>query len=93
MPSALALSLILYDVFLELRSDLGVLVLFGLFGTGFVQFMNFRRKRKGIVVLWSLLLSFIMVRLAIIIPMSHFCQVMKMKSAKPKPVPTSSFEY
>ena len=31
MLSALTLTLILYDVFLEFRSDLGVVVLFGLF--------------------------------------------------------------
>ena len=74
MPSASTLSLILCDVFLELRSDLVVMVLFGLFATGFVPFMNFRHKRKGIVVLWVLLLSFIVVRSAIIIQISHFNQ-------------------
>ena len=42
---------------------------------------------------WALLFRFFVVRSAIIILMSHFYQVMKMKSAKPKPVPTSSFEY
>jgi len=45
------------------------------------------------VLLWGLLLSFVMVRLAIIIPISHFYQVIKMKSAKPESVPTTSFEY
>jgi len=76
----------------RLHSDLGVMVLFGLFTTGFMLFMNFRRKKNGIVVMWGLLLSFI-IRSAIIIQMSHFYRVMKMKSAKPKPVPTRSFEY
>ena len=85
--------MILYDVFLELHLDLLVVVLFGLFATVFVQFMNFRRKRKGIVVWWVLLLSFTVIRLAITVPISHLNQVMKMKSAKPEPVPRSSFEY
>jgi len=72
MPGALSLSLILYDVFLELHLDLGVVVLFQLFAIGLVLLMNFRHRRKSIVVLWGLLLSFIVVSLAVIIPMSHF---------------------
>jgi len=88
MSSALSLSLILYNISLELCSELGVLVLFVLFASGFVWFMNFRHRRKGIVLWWGLLLSYAMVRSAIIIPMSHFHQARKMRSAKPKLVPT-----
>jgi len=93
MPSALALGLIFYDVFLELRLDVVAVILFVLFATVFMRFLNFRRKKKGIVVLWVLLLSFTVIRPAITVLISHLNEVLKMKSAKPEPVPTSSFEY
>jgi len=93
MPSALSLSLILYDMSLQLCSELGILVLFGLFANGFMRFMNFRCRKKDIVLLCGLLLSYVVVKLASIVPISHFHQVMKKKIAKLEPVPTTSFEY
>ena len=92
MPSALSLSSILCDVSLEFHSDPSILVRFGSLATVFVWFTNFRCRRKG-VLLWGLLLSHTVRRLAIIIPISYPYQEIKMKSAKPEPVPTTSFEY
>jgi len=68
-------------------------MLYGLFASVFVRSVKFKSRLKGTALLWGFLLSYAVARLAIIIPLSYLYQLMKMKSAKPKPVPTTSFEH
>jgi len=55
--------------------------------------MKFGHRLKDIALLYVFLLSYVVVRFAIIALLCYLYPVIKMKTAKPEPVPTTSFEY